>query len=73
MSKKIDLEDRKKALSFAYTIITDKRNEDKYAFTSLTKRTTMERFGYSDMLRVLEDIYDELDEAQESQTYQKTE
>lgn len=62
MSKTIDLEDRKKALSFAYAIVTDKRNEDKYAFTALTKKTTMERFGYSDMLHVLEDMYEELDE-----------
>ena len=73
MNGMIDLEERKKALSFAYAIITDKRNEDKYAFTALTKKTTMERFGYSDMLRVLEDMYEELDGSQETHTWQKME
>lgn len=54
-------EQKRKAILLAYRIVTDKRNSDKYAFTAITNRETMERFGYDDMVETLEAMYNELD------------
>lgn len=54
-------EQKRKAIRLAYSIVTDKRNSDKYAFTAITNHKTMERFGYNEMVEILEEIYNELD------------
>lgn len=54
-------EQKRKAILLAYSIVTDKRNSDKYAFKAITNRETMERFGYYDMVKTLEAMYNELD------------
>lgn len=65
--QKIPVKDKLNALDLAYSIATDSRNEKRYAFTALTDPKTMERFGYGDMLRVLEAMYDEIRKAPDMQ------
>lgn len=54
-------EQKRKAIKLAYSIVTDKRNSDRYAFTAITNHETMERFGYNEMVETLEAMYNELD------------
>lgn len=53
-------EQKRKEIRLAYSIVTDKRNSDKYAFTAITNNKTMERFGYNEMVEILEAMYNEL-------------
>lgn len=63
MSEQITLQDKKQALKLAYQIVTDKRNNNRYMFTSLASKDSPEIFTYFDMLRVLNGMYKELEEA----------
>ena len=54
-------EQKRKAIKLAYSIVTDKRNSDRYAFTAITNWETMERFGYNEMVESLKAMYNELD------------
>lgn len=54
-------EQKRKAIKLAYSIVTDKRNSERYLFTAITNRETMERFGYNEMVETLEVMYNELD------------
>lgn len=53
-------EQKRKAIKLAYSIVTDKRNSDRYAFTAITNLETMERFGYNEMVETLKAMYNEL-------------
>ena len=59
------LKDRKTALAFAYQILKDKRNANRYSMTQIRDMNTMETFDYFDMLRVLRVMHAEVVEAQE--------
>lgn len=52
---------KRKAIKLAYSIVTDKRNSDRYVFTAITNKQTMERFDYNEMVETLEAMYNELD------------
>lgn len=52
---------KRKAIKLAYSIVTDKRNSERYLFTAITNKQTMERFGYDEMVQTLEAMYNELD------------
>ena len=52
---------KRKAIKLAYSIVTDKRNSGRYAFTAIMNLETMERFGYNEMVEILEAMYNELD------------
>ena len=71
MSEQITLKDKKQALKLAYQIVTDKRNNNRYMFTSLASKYSPEIFTYFDMLRVLRAMFDELVDAQEKPAMQK--
>lgn len=45
------------ALSFAYQILTDKRNENRYSMTQIRNMDTMECFSYYDMLDSIKELY----------------
>ena len=47
------LKDRQTALAFAYQILIDKRNSNRYSMSQIRDMNTMETFDYFDMLRVL--------------------
>lgn len=65
MSDTITLQDKKQALKFAYQIIADKRNANRYGGTALARKDSPEMFTYTDMLRVLNGMYKELEAAPE--------
>lgn len=56
----ITTKDKLLALTMAYEIVTDRRNENRYGFTAITNKQTMERFTYADMIHVLDELYGEL-------------
>ena len=62
------LKDRKNALAFAYQILTDKRNYNKYSMSQIRNMNTMETFNYFDMLRVLRVMHAEVVEVQKANT-----
>ena len=45
------------ALSFAYQILADKRNENRYSMTQIRNMDTMEYFSYYDMLDSIKELY----------------
>ena len=57
--------DRQTALAFAYQILTDKRNANRYSMSHIRDMNTMETFGYFDLLRVLRVMHAEVVSAQE--------
>lgn len=59
------VKDRQTALSFAYQILTDKRNANRYSMMQIRDMNTMETFDYFDMLRVLRVMHAEVVEGQE--------
>lgn len=58
------MKDRQTALAFAYRILTDKRNSNRYSMTQIRDINTMECFTYEDMLRVMRDMHAEVVERQ---------
>lgn len=58
--------ERQTALAFAYQILTDKRNADRYSMTQIRDMNTMETFDYFDLLRVLRVMHTEVVEAQKA-------
>ncbi len=48
--------EKRSALKLALKIVSDKRNEERYCFSSLVDMVTLKRFDYYDMRRVLEDM-----------------
>ena len=58
------LKDRQTALAYAYQILTDKRNTNRYSMSCITDVNTMERFEYYDLLRVLRVMHKEVVEQQ---------
>lgn len=48
------------ALQLAYQILTDNRNTNKYSMSGIRDMKTMELFEYTDMLRVLREMYAEV-------------
>ena len=60
--------DRQTALAFAYQILTDKRNSNKYSMSQIRDMNTMETFDYFDMLRVLRVMHAEVVEEQKANT-----
>lgn len=57
--------DRQTALAFAYQILTDKRNSNRYSMAQIRDMNTMECFDYFDMLRVMRVMHKEVVDAQE--------
>lgn len=53
---------RLQALKFAYRILTDKRNQERYADTCLHVKSTGEVMNYEDMLDTLGEIAHDLKE-----------
>lgn len=62
------LKDRQTALAFAYQILTDKRNANRYSMSQIRDMNTMESFDYFDMLRALRVIHAEVVEMQKEVT-----
>ena len=62
------LKDRQTALAFAYQILMDKRNSNKYSMSQIRDMNTMETFDYFDMLRVLRVMHAEVVEVQKANT-----
>lgn len=60
------LKERQNALAFAYQVLTDKRNLNRYSMTQIRNTETMECFTYGDMLRVLRVMHAEVVEKQEA-------
>lgn len=60
-----NMKERQTALAFAYQILTDKRNSNKYSMSQIRDMNTMECFDYFDMLRVMRVMHKEVVEAQE--------
>ena len=60
----VSLKDRQNALAFAYQILSDKRNMNKYSMSQIRDMNTMETFDFFDMLRVLRVMHVEVVEAQ---------
>ena len=60
--------DRQTALAFAYQILTDKRNSNRYSMSQIRDMNTMECFGYFDLLRVLRVMHAEAVETQKGAT-----
>lgn len=58
------MKERQTALAFAYQILTDKRNANRYSMTQIRDMNTNECFGYFDLLRVLRVMHAEVMEAQ---------
>lgn len=54
------LKDRQTALAFAYQILSDKRNTNKYSMSQIRDMNTMETFDFFDMLRVLRVMHAEV-------------
>lgn len=48
------------AMRFAYSILTDKRQINRYGGTYLASKNSPELFGYDEMLEGLEDLYEDL-------------
>lgn len=61
------MKERQTALAFAYQILTDKRNANRYSMTQIRNMNTMECFTYGDMLRVMRVMHAEVVEMQEAQ------
>ncbi len=54
---------KRRAISMAYAILNDKRNVSRYGHTTITSKTDPSvMFTYSDMMSVLEEMYDELED-----------
>ena len=66
----VTLKDRQTALAFAYQILSDKRNTNKYSMTQIRDMNTMETFDFFDMLRVLRVMHGEVVEAQKDGDHQ---
>lgn len=58
------MKERQTALAFAYQILTDKRNANRYSMTQIRDMNTMETFDYFDLLRVMRVMHAEVVEAQ---------
>ena len=54
--------EKRTALQLAYQILTDNRNTNKYSMSGIWNMKTMELFEYIDMLRVLREMYAEVNE-----------
>ena len=51
-----------RAISMAHAILNDKRSVSRYGHTTITSKTDPSiMFTYSDMMSVLEEMYDELE------------
>lgn len=61
------MKERQTALAFAYQILTDKRNSNRYSMAQIRNMNTMECFTYGDMLRVMRVMHAEVVEKQEAQ------
>lgn len=66
------LKDRQTALAFAYQILSDKRNTNKYSMSQIRDMKTMECFDFFDMLRVLRVMHAEVVEAQKEEMHENT-
>lgn len=64
------LKDRQIALTFAYQILSDKRNTNKYSMSQIRDMKTMECFDFFDMLRVLRVMHAEVVEAQKEEMHE---
>lgn len=51
-----------KAMRFAYSILTDKRQINRYGDTYLASKNSSELFGYDEMLEGLTELYEDLKE-----------
>lgn len=58
------MKERQTALSFAYQVLTDKRNANRYSMTQIRDMNTMETFDYFDLLRVMRVMHAEVVEVQ---------
>jgi hypothetical protein len=58
------MKERQTALAFAYQLLTDKRNSNRYSMTQIRNMNTMECFTYDDMLRVMRVMHAEVVERQ---------
>lgn len=54
------MKERQTALAFAYQILTDKRNTNRYSMSQIRDMNTMECFGFFDLLRVLRVMHAEV-------------
>lgn len=54
------LKDKQTALAFAYQILCDTRNTNKYSMSQIRDANTMECFDFFDMLRVLRVMHAEV-------------
>lgn len=66
------LKDRQTALAFAYQILCDKRNTNKYSMSQIRDMNTMETFDFFDMLRVLRVMHTEVVEARKEDVHEIT-
>lgn len=65
--KTATMKERQTALAFAYQVLTDKRNSNRYSMTQIRNMNTMECFTYGDMLRVMRVMHAEVVEAREGE------
>lgn len=59
------VDDRAAALKLAHSIITDKRNENRYLMTTIRGKDGKEKANYWDAVQVIEDLYEEARQAKE--------
>lgn len=60
------MKERQTALAFAYQILMDKRNANRYSMSQIRDMNTMETFDYFDLLRVMRVMHAEVVKAQEA-------
>lgn len=53
--------EKRTAIQLAYQILTDNRNTNKYSMSGIRDMKTMELFEFNDMLRVLREMYAEVE------------